>query len=561
LYHLSVCVGPAMRGYAALASVAMAEPEGTPVVSDINTFHMQSGLPGTGDSQAGHSWYQRAVDLLEYEPEDGDGVFDTSFGTGGAWLKRAGVTDPVGVCPCPSTFQHCCDKNPGHGEKCGWLFESFEGGTQYLNGLVARVPKWRVGDSTGCYLAYTQSNMFHSGEWAPHSCSWADSDKKNPNHKRTMGLAQVSNRLMLLPDGQTFEKQGMIGVSYVRTPFGKTSASDNRNFWTIVMDTENYAGPTAYFLPEFWNLRDPKTNGTTDSYQDFSTVPLIGMSGPAWEAINMKQAVDGDVTKILKMSMPQTNGRTVLWMGQRSHNDTDIQDPLEEALASGTLDTSKIMANGKAPTNCEKAERDISFGNAGTWGTAKNTLESGDCVWAVKVANESCPLNGKCMLPRYYENKKPVDASTASSALQKQRFPMKGPTTNAYDALTNAPAGGCRDSPGPSDQALYCANTLDNTWVGYRWYKFVEQPAMQQLHLTSEEKDFMQERVTTLHKMVPTPVSKWINGRQAEVEGMAKTDAAAIATPPKGLEYGYVPIVLYQGYTKPSECVDVVQEV
>merc|ERR1711957_909595 len=139
-------------------------------------------------------------------------------------------------------------------------------------------------------------------------------------------------------------------------------------------------------------------------------------------------------------------------------------------------------------------------------------------------ANESCPLNGKCMLPRYYENKKPVDASTASSALQKQRFPMKGPTKNAYDALTNA-------------------------------------PAMQQPHLTSEQKDFMQERVTTLHKMVPTPVSKWINGRQAEVEGMAKTDAAAIATPPKGLEYGYVPIVLYQGYTKPSECVNVVQEV
>lgn len=543
---------------ASLAFALAAISEATPTFSDIPTFHMQSGLPGSGDAQAGHSWYQRALNLLQYEPGDGEGHFDTSFGTGGAWLKRSGMTDPKGVCPC--TNFACCAKNPGHEENCGWLFESFEGGTQYLNGLVARVPKWRVGDSTGCYHAYTQSNMFHSGEYKPHACSWADSDRVDPNHKRTLGLAQVSNRLMLLPDGQTFEKEGMIGVAYVRTPFGKINASDTRNFWTIVMDTENYAGPTAYFLPEFWNLRDPGTNGTTDNFKDFSDVPLIGMSGPAWEAINMKQYVDGEVTKLLKMSMPYVNGRTVLWMGQRAHDNSDITEPLEKALASGVLDPTKIMANGVAPTaGCEKAERDISFGSAATWGTAKNTLESGDCVWAVKVANSSCPQNGPCNLPRYYVNKKPVDASKASSSLQKQRFPTKGPTTQAYDALTNAPAGGCRDSPGPADKALYCAKTLDGTWVGYRWYKFVDQPAMQQLHLTSEQRNFMQERVTTLHKAMPSPVSKWINGRQADAEGLAKTDSAAIATPPKGLENGYVPIVLYQGYQKPSECVDVVQ--
>jgi len=138
---------------------------------------------------------------------------------------------------------------------------------------------------------------------------------------------------------------------------------------------------------------------------------------------------------------------------------------------------------------------------------------------------------------------------------------MKGDTTRAYDALTNAPAGGCRDSPGPADTTLYCAKTIDSTWVGYRWYKFVEQPAMQQLRLTADQRDFMQQRVSTLHKMMPTPVSKWINGRQAEAEGLAKTDSAAIATPPKGLENGYVPIVLYQGYQKPSECVEAVQVV
>jgi len=64
----------------------------------------------------------------------------------------------------------------------------------------------------------------------------------------------------------------------------------------------------------------------------------------------------------------------------------------------------------------------------------------------------------------------------------------------------------------------------------------------------------MQKRVETLHKMVSTPVSKWINNRKAEAEGMASVDPAAIATPPKGLEIGYVPIILYQGYKKPADC-------
>merc|ERR1711957_69255 len=31
-------------------------------------------------------------------------------------------------------------------------------------------------------------------------------------------------------------------------------------------------------------------------------------------------------------------------------------------------------------------------------------------------------------------------------------------------------------------------------------------------------------------------------------------DAAAVVVPPHGLEYGYVPIVLYQGLNKPSDC-------
>ena len=64
-----------------------------------------------------------------------------------------------------------------------------------------------------------------------------------------MGIAQLSNRLLMAPDGLTFQqgKQGMVGVAYVRTPLGEVAANDTmRNFWTVLVDTENFAGPLAY---------------------------------------------------------------------------------------------------------------------------------------------------------------------------------------------------------------------------------------------------------------------------------------------------------------------------
>ena len=54
-----------------------------------------------------------------------------------------------------------------------------------------------------------------------------------------MGIAQLSNTMLMAPDGLTFEqgKEGMVGVSYVRTPVGKVKDADDRNFWTILVDT------------------------------------------------------------------------------------------------------------------------------------------------------------------------------------------------------------------------------------------------------------------------------------------------------------------------------------
>ena len=65
----------------------------------------------------------------------------------------------------------------------------------------------------------------------------------------------------------TFAKHGsgMLGVAYVKTPFGKVNASDGRNFWTVVLDSTSFSGPLGYFLPEFWAIRAPGETTTPNA--------------------------------------------------------------------------------------------------------------------------------------------------------------------------------------------------------------------------------------------------------------------------------------------------------
>ena len=90
--------------------------------------------------------------------------------------------------------------------------------------------------------------MFQFGQFGGHACSQSD---LTPEHPMPMGFVQLSNRLLMFPDGITFAEDGggMLGVGYLKTPFGMVNASDNRNFWTVVLDSTSFSGPLGYFLP------------------------------------------------------------------------------------------------------------------------------------------------------------------------------------------------------------------------------------------------------------------------------------------------------------------------
>ena len=191
----------------------------------------------TSTASAGFSFYTRIFSLFEEA-----NPLDMQMGMGGTWLTPTNITWkglPADVCACdpkgwPSSTpgdqaEHCCEKDT----RCSFLYETFEGGPGYWIGqLPTRTPKWRVNSAVGCYKDQTSTPLFNFGEAGkPHPCD-------------AMGIAQLSNTMLMAPDGLTFEygKEGMVGVSYVRTPLGKVKEEDDRNFWAILVDTDNFAG-------------------------------------------------------------------------------------------------------------------------------------------------------------------------------------------------------------------------------------------------------------------------------------------------------------------------------
>jgi hypothetical protein len=117
--------------------------------------------------------------------------------------------------------------------------------------------------------------------------------------------------------------------------------------------------------------------------------------------------------------------------------------------------------------------------------------------------------------------------------------------------------------PGPAspDPRLYCTRTRKASWITWRWYRFGDQPELNQVFasipMEAERRDarcFMQQRVERLHRLqnqgqgqAPT---RWFDfpfgGEAALPKEKVSLDPSLLVTPPAGLEVGFVPVPVYQ---------------
>ncbi len=109
-----------------------------------------------------------------------------------------------------------------------------------------------------------------------------------------------------------------------------------------------------------------------------------------------------------------------------------------------------------------------------------------------------------------------------------------------------SPAKGAWTNPGPATKPLKVKLT-DGSLVTYCWYRFVDQPSFQQYSFSEAKKEKLQALVEKIHAEWPIDRDYMAPPTMGE---LATLDPSLLVTPPKGMEVGYVPIVIRQESAK-----------
>jgi len=132
------------------------------------------------------------------------------------------------------------------------VFQTVEGGLGYWAGNHFRYgpPKFSMNATPQCYDYEVGSpgwSFFYSNEALPDN---------------RLGIAQLSNRLLIPPDGLPFQGQPngeFLGYAWMALPFtepialtaGEPPTGDQS--WTCFLSAANFKGPIAYYIPETWS--------------------------------------------------------------------------------------------------------------------------------------------------------------------------------------------------------------------------------------------------------------------------------------------------------------------
>lgn len=411
------------------------------------------------------------------------------------------------------------------------LWQSIEGSLGYwiVSNFRAATPKYKLFSTPNCYE--------YGGDSAP---GWAPIQDIS-------GLAQISNKILMPPDGFTFTEEssgGVLGVSWMSTSIPAHKAYDardkNSSSWMLFFNSSNFKGPVAYYTPEYWSDYSSKS-GVTAGYSLGSNSGYVNSFSAEFGTIpyfEIKDQTGNIYSKIPTLQFPSdAKGRTNLVSDMKSYSRKAIQNNVD-AILSKNINASTAFDESFAHTlrvgtwnhSFQQGWDPIEFNSTFNM----SVFDEGDSfgmIWPEKAAINT--------IPQYYikENgvRKPTSESTVPSALLGSTFLAPA----FYKSITKP------EWWTESTAATFPISTelSDGTTVRYVWYRFVDQPAISRLKLPSNKKSELQSFVEGIHKAwlstsdyIPPPK----NGE------LVTFDKALIVTPPAGLEYGYVPIPISQ---------------
>jgi hypothetical protein len=432
----------------------------------------------------------------------------------------------------------------------------------------------------------TETPKFIMGGVALNFSEWANGPGagKGRNWKKPAGhyaVAQLSPWVLWPPDGLNL-KQGtcgeLFGYGYLPLPLTsprKTTAGKNvptgNHCWTLFLNTGNFKGPVAFFLPYFWSrpsVENPRLAGLfldTRPSEPNKAVQMETQHIPAYLSRDAKGDIYARIAPTLFPGKP--DGDAVLIHRITAYSKAALWDSVQAwfdggPAASGAIDpkaagVSKFESKGGAtwqiyPVTAAKNKKVPLAWNSFATPVAIDDFSYG-YRWAKNAVTKADLKDGALVtLPEFYRLEKnpkgkeqwavvgPKDVP-AETGLAKVEFPRRrNAAPEPY--VTPDEADSCWKKPGPA-AGPFQANLGDGSVVTYYWYRFADQPALLNADLTDAERESLQKRVEMLHK-------KWTKDRTylppPTAGKLADLDPAVIVTPPKGLELGYVPIVTRQ---------------
>jgi hypothetical protein len=268
---------------------------------------------------------------------------------------------------------------------------------------------------------------------------------------------------------------------------------------------------------------------------EFNTVPYF----------ETKDARGIEYSRVPKLLFPaDSHGRSVLMQDVTMYSTGALADSLRSWLkgahaSSGRFeDAASWHPQATAePISFRQGPRNIPL--SGFEGTVKTAIEG--AAFCLEWTSSS----QKGVFPEYYKQVegKRIAVSEAEvpveTRLADQTFT---PASNSEKYSSPATGKTSWTVPGPKTGQMQ-ASLTDGSTVTYAWYRFVDQPALQNLKLSAAQKAGLQRFVERLH-------AKWIITEEyippPSRGTLAALDSAILVKPPKGLELGYVPIVVDQ---------------
>ena len=491
---------------------------------------------------AGLSFYAAAWPLID-EP-----LARFQVGLPGTWIipdnsdNKDTPLAPVGT--------YARDHMPERGPTYETVFQTVEGGQGYWAGVHFRYgpPKFSMNATPQCY-----DYEIASPGWPFFSSAQALPDNR-------LGIAQLSNRLLIPPDGLPFQGNPsgqFLGKAYMALPFTDPVAGEpptGDQSWTCFLSTANFKGPVAFYIPETWSKigklfnypfiygrgLDARPGRSSGGAMEINTVP-------AYQAADSRGIT---YSKLPRMQFPvDDQGRTLLVQDMTFYAKSALYDAFKIWRDGGPVCSGRFEEAGAWRPALTTQSPSFDQGGKKIGGVERTfvpkVFEAG--LWGLEWLDGT--RNGMGAFPQYFRHAgsglQAVDASEvpAETQLAAQAFPRA-----EMGAPYTSPAGGAWTAAGPV-RGPYLVNLADGSTVTYYWYRFIDQPSFQQYDWSLEKKAKLQAFVERIHAAWSTDREHLAPLRRGTLVAM---DPALFVVPPPGLEVGYVPIVTRQEATAGS---------